>query len=71
MGGACVSSICSQDVNFQEVDMKISKKNVQTLERYGKGSVARREAQKIKLSYIKEITGKLNLFESIHPKFAR
>ena len=53
-----MSSICSQDVNFQEVDMKISKKNVQTLERYGKGSVARREAKAIKLTNIKEITGK-------------
>ena len=35
--------------------MKISKKNCNTLERYGQGAVARNEAKKIKYMFIKEI----------------
>ena len=32
---ACTSNMCSDDVTFDQVDMKISKKNLQTLEKYG------------------------------------
>jgi hypothetical protein len=39
--------MCSDDVTFEQVDMKISKKNLQTLEKYGQGAAARREAKKL------------------------
>jgi hypothetical protein len=35
--------------------MKISQKNLNTLEKYGQGAAARREVNKIKQQYIKEI----------------
>jgi hypothetical protein len=35
--------------------MKIPKRNVLTLEKYGKGAIARRNVQKMKLNSIKEI----------------
>jgi hypothetical protein len=40
--------------------MKISKKNCDTLAKYGQGAVARREVKKIKESYIEEICCKFN-----------
>jgi hypothetical protein len=55
MGSACVSNLCSQDVEFDQVNMKISQKNLNTLEKYGQGAAARREVNKIKQQYIKEI----------------
>lgn len=44
MGYGCGSSMCSSDVKFEQVDMTISKKNIQILEKYGQGAAARREA---------------------------
>ena len=44
MGSSCVSSICSQEVTFDQIDMKIPKKNIQTLEKFGAGAIARRRA---------------------------
>ena len=41
--------------------MKISKKNCQTLERYGQGAAARRETMKIKTACIKSIIGKCSI----------
>ena len=42
MCSTCVSNLCSNDVAFEQIDMKIPKRNVQTLEKYGKGAIARR-----------------------------
>jgi len=53
MGYACNSNICSQDVNFEQVQMKISKKNCETLERYGQGAIARREANRRRIEFIR------------------
>lgn len=64
MGSSCVSSICSQDVTFEQIDMKIPKKNVQTLEKFGAGAIARRKAQKMKLDSIKEVA---DLRKPIYP----
>jgi hypothetical protein len=50
--------MCQTDVEFEQIDMKISKKNVQILERYGQGALARRETSKMKSACIKQITGK-------------
>jgi hypothetical protein len=50
--------MCSDDIKFEQVDMKISKKNCETLERYGQGAVARREVKKVKEQYLEEICGK-------------
>jgi len=55
MGSTCVSNLCSNDVAFEQIDMKIPKRNVLTLEKYGKGAIARRNVQKMKLNSIKEI----------------
>ena len=41
--GVCCHACNNNDVNFEQVDMKISKKNCDTLERYGQGAAARRE----------------------------
>ena len=38
--------------------MKISKKNLQTLEKYGQGASARREAKKLQMEHLEEIAGK-------------
>lgn len=65
MGSSCVSSICSQDVTFEQIDMKIPKKNVQTLEKFGAGAIARRKAQKMKLDSIKEVA---DLKKPIYPE---
>lgn len=64
MGSSCVSSICSQDVTFEQIDMKIPKKNVATLEKFGAGAIARRKAQKMKLDSIKEVA---DLKKPIYP----
>jgi len=64
MGSSCVSSICSQEVTFDQIDMKIPKKNIQTLEKFGAGALARRKAQKMKLDSIKEIA---DLRKPIYP----
>lgn len=64
MGSSCVSSICTQDVTFEQIDMKIPKKNVQTLEKFGAGAIARRKAQKMKLDSIKEVA---DLRKPIYP----
>ena len=45
--------------------MKISKKNCETLERYGQGALARREAKKVQLEFIEEIASKFHYFD--HP----
>ena len=50
--------MCQTDVEFEQIEMKISKKNCQTLERYGKGAAARRETNKMKTACIKSIIGK-------------
>ena len=50
--------MCQTDVEFEQIDMKISKKNVQVLERYGQGALARRETNKMKIQCIKQIAGK-------------
>ena len=47
--------MCSDDVKFDQVDMKISKKNCETLEKYGQGAAARREVKKVKEGYLEEI----------------
>ena len=44
--------------------MKIPKKNVQTLEKFGAGAIARRKAQKMKLDSIKEVA---DLKKPIYP----
>jgi hypothetical protein len=46
MGSTCAGNLCSQDVEFKEIDMKVSKKNCKTLEKYGHGAVGRIEAKK-------------------------
>ena len=56
MGGC--TNYCQTDVEFEQIDMKISKKNVQTLERYSQGAIARRETTKLKTQCIRQITGK-------------
>ena len=56
MGGC--ANMCQTDVEFEEIEMKISKKNCQTLERYGQGAAARREVNKLKTEYIRSIIGK-------------
>ena len=58
MGCSACSNLCSDDIKFEQVDMKISKKNCETLERYGRGAVARREVKKVKEQYLEEICGK-------------
>jgi hypothetical protein len=50
--------MCSDDVKFEQVNMQISKKNCETLARYGQGAVARREARKVKDGYLDEICSK-------------
>ena len=65
MGSSCVSSICSQEVTFDQIDMKIPKKNVQTLEKFGAGAIARRRAQKMKIDSIKEIS---DLRKPVYPQ---
>ena len=45
--------------------MKIPKKNVQTLEKFGAGAIARRKAQKMKLDSIKEVA---DLRKPIYPE---
>lgn len=62
MGCNACTNMCSDDVKFEQVDMKISKKNCEILERYGQGAAARREAKKVKESLIDEICRKLNIF---------
>ena len=52
--------MCQTDVEFEQIDMKISKKNVQILERYGQGALARRETNRLKQQCVKQIAGKLN-----------
>ena len=59
--GYC-TNMCQTDVEFEQIDMKISKKNVATLERYTKGAVARRETSKLKAACLKSITSKCYLF---------
>lgn len=44
--------------------MKIPKKNVQTLEKFGAGAIARRKTQKMKLDSIKEVA---DLRKPIYP----
>ena len=44
--------------------MKIPKKNVATLEKFGAGAIARRKAQKMKLDSIKEVA---DLKKPIYP----
>jgi len=46
--GACANICESSNVEFEQIEMKISKKNLITLERYGQGAAARRETNKIK-----------------------
>jgi hypothetical protein len=58
MGCYACSNLCSDDIKFEQVDMKISKKNCETLERYGHGAVGRREAKKVMEQYLEEICGK-------------
>ena len=55
--GSC-TNMCQTDVEFEQIDMKISKKNVQVLERYGQGALARRETTKLKYQCLKQIAGK-------------
>ena len=62
--GAC-GNYCESHVNFESIDIKIPKRNVATLVKYGQGAIARREVNKLKMSYIKEITGKFYHFDSI------
>jgi hypothetical protein len=56
--GAC-ANICQSDVEFEQINMKISKKNVETLERFSQGAAARRSVKQIKIECIKQIIGKL------------
>ena len=58
--------MCQNDVEFQQIDMKISKKNVQVLERYGAGALARRKTNNLKFQQIKQITGKYRHLQFIH-----
>lgn len=51
--------MCQNDVEFEQINMKISQKNIKILEKYGKGAIARRATSKMKMNSIKEITGKL------------
>ena len=56
MGSSCnAGDLCSKDIEFKQIDMKVSKKNCNTLEKYGHGAVGRIEAKKMKIGYIKEI----------------
>lgn len=48
--------------------MKIPKKNVQTLEKFGAGAIARRKAQKMKLDSIKEVA---DLKKPVYPNDGR
>ena len=61
MGGSCCATACDKHVEFEQVNMKISKKNCDTLERYGQGAAARRETQKLILNCVREITSKLSI----------
>ena len=65
MGCNACSNMCSDDVKFEQVDMKISKKNCETIARYSNGAAARREAKKVAESYLQEITGKFLTFSTI------
>ena len=65
MGCNACSNMCSDDVKFEQVDMKISKKNCETIARYSNGAAARREAKKVAEGYIEEITRKFSIFSSI------
>jgi len=58
MGCNACSNMCSDDVKFEQVNIKISKKNCETLERYGQGAIARREVKKMMEQYLEEICGK-------------
>jgi hypothetical protein len=53
------SNMCQSDVEFEQIDMKISKKNCQTLEKFGKGATAKRQREKLKKECISAVTGKL------------
>jgi hypothetical protein len=50
--------MCNNDVEFEQINMKISQKNIKILEKYGKGAIARRVTNKMKIQSLKEITGK-------------
>jgi hypothetical protein len=56
MGGC--ANMCQSEVEFEQLEYKISRKNCETLERYGQGAAARREAHKMKLECLRQITGK-------------
>lgn len=58
MGCNACSNMCSDEVKFEQVDMKISKKNCETLERYGQGAIARRGVRKVQMQYLEEIASK-------------
>ena len=47
--GAC-NNYCESHVKFDAIDIKIPRKNIATLVKYGKGAVARREVNKLKMS---------------------
>ena len=68
MGSSC-ANMCQKEVEFEQINMKISKKNVQVLERYGQGASARREVGKLKLDCLKAITGKFKCLSSFLIEF--
>ena len=57
MGFGC-GNMCNKDVEFEQINIKIPKEKLATLEKYGQGASARREANKLKLECLKQITGK-------------
>jgi hypothetical protein len=41
MGTSC--NMCRQDVRFEQIDLNVPQKSLDTLAKFGKGSVARRK----------------------------
>ena len=52
MGGC---SICSSEVHFEQIDLKVPTRDLQTLAKFGKGAAERRKVMKMKLNSMNEV----------------
>lgn len=68
MGSACTS--CQSEMEFEQIDLKISKKTCAKISKLTNIAAAKREANKLKLGCIKQITGKfLSVFYLLDLKY--
>ena len=47
--------MCNSEVHFEQIDLKVPTKDLQTLQKYGSGAIARRRVKKLQASNYKEI----------------